>query len=43
VVVKTLCSPENASCLRTVIAIAEQMLEIGRAFYETGPARGIGL
>jgi AcrR family transcriptional regulator len=42
-VVKMLCSPEKASSARTVIAIAERMPEIGRAFYETGPARGIAL
>jgi AcrR family transcriptional regulator len=31
------------SPLRTVIAIADRMPEIGRRFYETGPARGIAL
>jgi AcrR family transcriptional regulator len=36
-----LCSAEKASALRTVIAIADRMPEIGRAFYETGPAFGI--
>jgi AcrR family transcriptional regulator len=36
-----LCSPEKASALRTVAAIAERMPEIGRVFYETGPAVGI--
>jgi len=36
-----LCRPERASVLRTVIAIADRMPEIGRAFYETGPAFGI--
>jgi AcrR family transcriptional regulator len=36
-----LCSPEKASALRTVIAIADRMPEIGRVFYETGPAVGI--
>ncbi len=35
------CSPEKASALRTVIAIADRMPEIGRVFYETGPAVGI--
>jgi AcrR family transcriptional regulator len=29
------------SAMRTVIAIADRMPEIGRQFYETGPARGI--
>src|SRR6516165_6382503 len=37
------CRPEKASSARTVIAIAERMPEIGRAYYETGPARGITL
>jgi AcrR family transcriptional regulator len=32
---------KSISPLRTVIAIAERMPEIGRLFYETGPARGI--
>jgi AcrR family transcriptional regulator len=36
-----LCRPEKASALRTVIAIADRMPEIGRVFYETGPALGI--
>jgi AcrR family transcriptional regulator len=38
-----LCSPEKASALRTVIAIADRMPEIGKKFYETGPACGIAL
>jgi AcrR family transcriptional regulator len=38
--VEFLCSPEKASALRTVVAIADRMPEIGRAFYETGPAIG---
>jgi AcrR family transcriptional regulator len=38
-----LCSPEKASSLRIVAAIADRMPEIGKAFYETGPAWGIGL
>jgi AcrR family transcriptional regulator len=37
------CRPEKASSARTVIAIAERMPEIGRAFYETGPACGIAM
>jgi AcrR family transcriptional regulator len=37
------CRPEKASSARTVIAIAERMPEIGRAYYESGPARGIAL
>jgi AcrR family transcriptional regulator len=36
-----LCRPEKASALRTVTAIADRMPEIGRTFYETGPAVGI--
>jgi AcrR family transcriptional regulator len=40
--VEFLCRPEKASALRTVIAIAERMPEIGKSFYETGPAFGIG-
>jgi len=39
--VNFLVRPESLSPLRTVIAIAERMPEIGRQFYETGPARGI--
>jgi AcrR family transcriptional regulator len=35
------CRPEKASAVRTVIAIADRMPEIGRTFYETGPAQGI--
>jgi len=37
-----LCRQEKASALRTVIAIADRMPQIGRTFYETGPAVGIG-
>jgi AcrR family transcriptional regulator len=36
-----LCSADKASTLRTVIAIADRMPEIGKVFYETGPAVGI--
>lgn len=39
--VEFLCRPEKASALRTVVAIADRMPEIGKAFYETGPAIGI--
>ena len=39
--VKFLCRPEKASAVRTVIAIADRMPEIGRKFYEAGPAAGI--
>jgi AcrR family transcriptional regulator len=41
--VSLVCRPEKASSARTVIAIAERMPEIGRTYYETGPARGIAL
>jgi hypothetical protein len=39
--IEFLCSPEKASALRTVIAIADRMPEIGKVFYETGPSQGI--
>ncbi len=39
--VRFLCRPEKASAIRTVIAIAERMPELGRRFYESGPAKGI--
>src|SRR5579864_5766891 len=39
--VKFLCRPEKASAIRTVIAIADRMPEVGRRFYESGPATGI--
>jgi len=38
-----LCRPEKASAVRTVVAIADRMPELGRKFYEQGPARGITL
>jgi AcrR family transcriptional regulator len=38
--VNFLCRPESASPWRTVIAIADRMPEIGKAFYESGPLRG---
>lgn len=38
---KFLCSTEKASSLRIVAAIADRMPEIGKAFYETGPANGV--
>jgi len=41
--VSFVCRPEKASSARTVIAIAERMPEIGKSFYETGPARGVAL
>jgi AcrR family transcriptional regulator len=39
--VQFVCRPGGAPPLRTVIAIAERMPELGRRFYETGPAFGI--
>src|SRR6202167_5074616 len=36
-----LCHPQKASALGTVVAIGDRMPEIGRIFYETGPAVGI--
>jgi AcrR family transcriptional regulator len=39
--VRFLCRPEKASAIRTVIAIADRMPELGRKFYESGPAKGI--
>ena len=39
--IKFLCRPGGASSIRTVIAIAERMPEIGKRFYEAGPATGI--
>jgi AcrR family transcriptional regulator len=39
--VKFLCRPEKSSAIRTVIAIADRMPDLGRKFYESGPAKGI--
>ena len=39
--VQFLCRPEKASAIRTVIAIADRMPELGRKFYESGPGQGI--
>jgi AcrR family transcriptional regulator len=36
-----LCTPKMAATLRIVIAIADRKPEIGRVFYETGPAQGV--
>jgi AcrR family transcriptional regulator len=41
--IKFLCQPGKASPLRTVIAIADRMPEIGKQFYEAGPACGIAI
>jgi len=37
-----LCNTGKAASLRIVVAIADRMPEIGKAFYETGPMVGIG-
>jgi AcrR family transcriptional regulator len=39
--VRFLCRPQGISPLRTVIAIADRMPELGARFYATGPATGI--
>ena len=39
--VKFFCRPGAMSPLRTVISISERMPEIGKKFYETGPAKGV--
>ena len=36
-----LSTPEAMLAVRTVLSIAERMPEIGRKFYESGPARGV--
>ncbi len=39
--VRFICRPGAVSAMRTVIAIADRMPELGARFYQTGPARGI--
>jgi AcrR family transcriptional regulator len=39
--VEFLCRVAASAPMRTVIAIADRMPELGRQFYESGPARGI--
>ena len=39
--VRTMANPERMSSLRTVIAVAERMPDLGRRVYEAGPAFGI--
>jgi AcrR family transcriptional regulator len=36
-----LCRPDDVPSLRTIIAIADRMPEVGAQFYASGPARGI--
>jgi AcrR family transcriptional regulator len=40
--VKFLCRPERMAPLRTIMSISERMPDVGRKFYETGPATGMG-
>jgi AcrR family transcriptional regulator len=39
--VRALCAPNRQSPVRAVIAIADRMPNVGRVFYEAGPAVGI--
>ena len=39
--IKYLCQPERLCPLRTVLGIAVRMPEVGRRFYDAGPATGI--
>jgi AcrR family transcriptional regulator len=39
--VRFLCRPGGLPSLRTIIAIADRMPELGARFYQAGPARGI--
>ena len=39
--VQLLCAPKRQSTMRAVIAIADRKPNVGRTFYETGPAVGI--
>jgi AcrR family transcriptional regulator len=39
--VRFVCMPERVPMIRTIIAICERMPEIGRRFFEAGPANGI--
>jgi len=39
--IRFLCRPMAMPPLRTVISISERMPEIGRRFYEAGPAKGV--
>ena len=38
---KFLCRPEHMAPVRTIMGISERMPDVGRKFYETGPATGI--
>jgi AcrR family transcriptional regulator len=37
-----LCQPERLAPVRTIMSISERMPDVGRKFYETGPATGMG-
>ncbi len=39
--IRFLCRPAALSALRTIIGIADRMPEVGKRFYEAGPAKGI--
>jgi AcrR family transcriptional regulator len=39
--VRFMCAPERLSSLRTVISIADRMPELGKRFYDMGPAFGM--
>jgi AcrR family transcriptional regulator len=39
--VRFVCMPERMPMIRTIIAICERMPEVGRKFFEAGPANGI--
>jgi AcrR family transcriptional regulator len=41
--VRLLCQPDRWSPVRAIIAIADRMPEMGRRFYEAGPAKGTAL
>jgi AcrR family transcriptional regulator len=38
---EVMCRPDGISALRTVVAIAARMPDLGRIFYETGPNDGV--
>ena len=40
--VRFMCRPGGLSPLRTVVAIADRMPELGARFYQSGPLEGIG-
>ncbi len=40
--VKFLCQAQRLAAVRTIMSISERMPDVGRKFYETGPATGMG-